>query len=539
MRHLVIMIPTMVWILSFSLPSLGKSDSPVNTPMPEYDVIVIGAGGGGLSAAARLSLAGKKVLVIEQHDRVGGYMTRFEREPYAFEVSLHAFDGLDPEGFNHRIFEKLGIMDKVKPVRLDPLYRSQFPHFALDVPADPDAYLALLKERFPHEKDGFDNLFNAMGHINKVMQGGMYIANGEYGKGFMTSLKHIRSFLTFFKYRDAALSDFLDDYLSDPEAKTVFSQLTGFLGDQPDKVSGMVFAIMWNSYHRNGYYYFEGGSQSVSDALAAVIEENGGTILLNHLVTKIIVEKGRVKSVQTRDGKVFGCRYAVSNANAGDTFLKLVGKEHLPESYLEKLESLKPGISCFMVYLGVDYDYTPLFPENIHEIFYNPGVDQVENYTYVRDVNIEKMPFALTNYSMVDATACPKGKNVICLTTIMPYGWKDGWYENESYGKYTALKQEVADVLIKRAEKMLPGLGDHIEEMETGSPRTMEHYTLNTAGSILGWDNTPDQTMLKRLPQKTPIKNLYLAGAWTFPSGGQSAVIMSGLMAAEKILKQE
>jgi len=94
-------------------------------------------------------------------------------------------------------------------------------------------------------------------------------------------------------------------------------------------------------------------------------------------------------------------------------------------------------------------------------------------------------------------------------------------------------------VLIKRAEKHLPGLSSHIEVMEVGSPRTMEHFTLNPKGTIFGWDNIPGQSMMNRLPQETPIPNLFLAGAWTFPGGGQSAVLNSGVMAAQKILKLE
>ncbi len=532
----------MFFIIMFffvSCSSFDIKDTAMKTTTPEYDVVVIGAGGGGLSAAARLSLSGKKVLVIEQHDKVGGYMTTFEREPYMFEVSLHAFDGLDPGEFNHTMFEKLDIMDKVKPIRLDPMYKSLYPDFTLDVPADPEAYITLLKEKFPHETDGIDRLYKTLDNINRAMQSAMYFAYGQYGKGLLSSVKQFWVFFTLHKYWDVTLTEILDDHIKDEKVKAVFSQLTGFLGAGPDKISGMVFAAMWNSYHRGGYYYFEGGSQSVSDALATVIEDNGGKILLSSLVTKIIIKDGKARAVQTKDGKVFECRYVVSNANVPDTFFKLIGSEHLPKEYLDNIKKLKPGISCFMVYMGVDHDYSKFFSGGTHELLYNVGYDQVENYGYIREGNMEKMPFAIANYSMVDPFASPKGKNVICITTVMPYDWKNGWYEDESYDKYDALKEEMAEIIIKRAEKILPGLSSHIEVMEIGSPRTMEHYTLNPAGSILGWDNTPDQTMMNRLPQETPIDNLYLAGAWTFPSGGQSAVMLSGFMAAEKILKRE
>ena len=130
----------------------------------------------------------------------------------------------------------------------------------------------------------------------------------------------------------------------------------------------------------------------------------------------------------------------------------------------------------------------------------------------------------------------PPGKNVISIVSMMPYDYKGDWYESESYEKYDALKNEVAQIFIDRAEKLVPGLKDSIEVMEVGSPRTMEHYTLNPKGTIFGWEFNIEQSMLKRMKQKTPIKGLYLAGAWTFPCGGQSAVLMSGLMAADMIL---
>ena len=294
--------------------------------------------------------------------------------------------------------------------------------------------------------------------------------------------------------------------------------------------------MMWNSYHFGGYYYFIGGSQSVSDALAEVIKSNGGEIKLNTLVTKIVLENGRAVAVRTEDGFEYKCRYVVSNANAPDTFYKLVGKEYLPEAYVKKLESLKIGLSPYVVYLGVNHDYREKFPAGVHELMITESYSQPENFKYFSEGDISKVSYAIADYSLVDPTAAPKGKSVICLTTMMPYDYQDGWHEKESYAKYRALKEETANVLIKRTEKYLPGLSSYVEVLEVGSPRTMEHFTLNPRGTIFGWDNSPDQSMLRRLKQETPIKNLFLAGAWTFPGGGQSAVLSSGLMAANKIL---
>ena len=92
--------------------------------------------------------------------------------------------------------------------------------------------------------------------------------------------------------------------------------------------------------------------------------------------------------------------------------------------------------------------------------------------------------------------------------------------------------------MIRVAEGMIPGLRGAIEEIEIASPLTNERYTSNYKGSIIGWAPTREQSMLKRMKQKGPIHNLYLAGAWTFPCGGQSACLMSGNLAAREILKR-
>jgi prolycopene isomerase len=231
----------------------------------------------------------------------------------------------------------------------------------------------------------------------------------------------------------------------------------------------------------------------------------------------------------------------VSNANAPDTFFKMIGREHLPEEYAHRLETMKIGLPAFAVYLGVDHDFSDAFqPEGNHSYFINPGYDQTETFKYFREGNPEKAMFGMINYTMADPTNAPKGKNVISVVSIVPYDYKGDWYESESYEKYEALKQEVAQKYLKRAEELIPGLSDHIEVMEVGSPRTMEHYSLNPRGSIFGWEFNREQTMMKRLPHTTPIKNLYLAGAWGgMYGGGQSAVLMGGYATAETILGRE
>ncbi|MFO8056558.1 MAG: NAD(P)/FAD-dependent oxidoreductase [bacterium] len=528
-----------LFLLMFLTASIGAAEGRADRAAADYDVVVIGAGGGGLASAAALSRNGYDVLLIEQHYKLGGYMTSFERGDYTFEVSLHAMDGLDPGGMTRGTFETVGIMDKVKPIRLDPMYRIVYPEHDLEVPGDPAEYKKLLQREFPQEAEGIGELFDTMDKIEETMSS----LTGMVGESSLKDRLKSSSVLLkpwvywpVIKYWNQTLSEMLDDFIKDRELIAVFTQLSAYAGAEPDNVSALFFSVMWTSYHLGGYYYFEGGSQAVSNAMAEVIRENGGEILLQSLVTDIVVEDGEAKAVVTEDGEKYTCKWVVSNANAPDTFFKLVGREHLPSDYVNDIENMKIGLSAFVVYLGVDHDYTDVF-DGMHQIMINTTYDPEESFRYVYEGVPEKTGMAIANYSTVDKTVASQGKNVIVLITMLPYDWKNGWYENESYAKYDALKQDTAEVLIKRAEKtFLPGLSSHIEKMEVGSPRTMEHYTLNPKGTIFGWDNIPEQSLMKRLPQQTPIDNLLLAGAWTFPGGGQSAVMASGVLAADEIM---
>ncbi len=518
----------------FAFVSCGTDDA---VPGDAYDVVVVGAGGGGLAAAARIARAGKKVLVIEQHYKVGGYMGSFKRGDYTFEISLHAMDGLDPEtGSWVPMFKDLGIHDKLKPVRMDPMYKAFLPGLSMIVPADALEYKKLLLENFPHEREGIEDFFDAFDRIHSVMYAGSLFIQGEYLAGLWEIVTNPRALGTIASCMNLTMTEVLDDYFKDKALLTVMTAYTCMLGDGPDKIAGMIFVGMWDAYHKGGCYYLKGGSQSIVSALEDVIKQNSGEILLSTRVTKILIKDGKAVGVKTDDGKTFNSKYVVSNANAHDTFLKLVGREYLPEDYVEDLNEMEIGAAPFSVYMGVNSDYSKYFPGESHMLIVMPFANPDDNFRPMREGDITKVGFGITNYTKADPENAPKGKNVIGLVTLMPYDWNNGWMENESRDKYTKFKNEVARKLIKRAEKYLPGLSSHIEELEVGTPRTNVHYTSNTKGSLYGWSHSAEQSLFNRLPQETPIENLILAGAWTFPAGGQTPVLFSGNSAAEIIL---
>ncbi|UCD85439.1 MAG: NAD(P)/FAD-dependent oxidoreductase [Deltaproteobacteria bacterium] len=525
-------------VSSMTFATFSCKPEPVSVPegKEKWEVVIVGAGAGGLGAGATLSRAGVKPLILEQHDKPGGYMTNFERGDYRFEVSLHMIDGLDPGGMTRELFEKLGILDRVQPVKFDPLYRSVHPDIIIDVPADIDEYLNILKKRFPQEAEGITRLFQSFFDIGDDITGLSQLMDQHFLLRWPKYPLVPLLYWDFFKDRNATIDEIVYRHISDPKAVSVILQLAGFMGTPPSRSPGVMTAVMMDSYHRHGVYHFIGGSQSVSNALAAVIRGNGGEIRLNTLVKKILIQDGRAVGVRTEDGQEIYADYIISNANGYATYLELVGEEHLKPEYVEYVKGLEPGLSATEVFLGLDLDLKKAGLGEIGEIFYSPTYDVEEAWKNIDAMDIEKMPMVIALMSNTDPTCAPPGKSVVIITTGGVYDWQNRWRIDEGYEAYRELKEEVADRMIAVAEKFIPGLRDAIEEIEVGTPLTMERYTLNYKGSIIGWAPTPEQTMLKRMKQKGPIDRLYLAGAWTFPCGGQSACLNSGHNAAKMIL---
>lgn len=525
--------------LLFCLACGGGAVVPREADPLRYDVAVIGAGGGGLSAAAMLARNGKKVVLLEQGSHVGGYMTAFERPPYTFEVSLHTMDGLNEGGRSRLIFEQLGILDRVQPIRLETAYRARFPDFEIDVPAAPEAYRAELKRLFPAESDGIDRFFEVTGDMYTAVSWKNRDNAGDRKGAGQTVAKNPRFWTVFFKYGRKSFKDLLDECTEDPKLQAVLSWFTGYIGASPSEIPAMQVMAMWASYHHDGFYYFEGGSRSVTEALADVLLENGGEIQLGARATKIEIEGGRAVAVVTLDGERYPCRHVVSNANASSTLLEMVGRGHLPRGYVRRLERMKVGPSLVQIYLGVDHDYTEIFGK-AHTISVSDSYDPaVYVGTAPGAADPEKVGFFLADFSVVDPGAAPPGKNVIEITTYLPYDWEDGWRLREGARAHRALKERTAAVLIRRAEKLLPGLSEHIEVMEIATPRTMQRETLNPGGAVYGW--AAGQSMgagTYTMNRRTPIPNLYLSSAWS-AGGGQSNVLAVGVNVAQDILKVE
>jgi phytoene desaturase len=486
-----------------------------------YDAIVVGSGIGGLTAAALLARLGREVLVVERHDRVGGYAHSFRRGRYAFDSSVHMVGGCEPTtyeggGLIHQLLRELEVRDRVEFERVDPCYAAVYPGTLLRAPGDLDEFIRSHSDLFPAESKG----------IERIVQECLNIRQETRRAAELTAPTDVvrapDRFPTLLRYRRATLSAVLDDHIDSPELKAMLGTLWPFLGLPPSRVSFLYFATMLMTYIADGAYYCRGSFQRFADALADAVRENGGEVLLRSPVRRILVDDGRASGVVLENGQRIGSDLVLSNADATQTVHELVGPQHFPARYLERFSRMNPSISAIVAYLASDL---PLQKGDIaHETFLFPSWDHDEHFASC--ASGAPSWASVTVPTLADPSLAPPGEHLMVLTSLVRHDAL----------RWRGAKEAVARGLIRIAERHLPGLEQSLRFQEIGTPRTMERYTRNTDGAIYGWEVSPSQVGPGRLEMRTPIERLYLVGHWTHPGGGINGVVWSGVQAARTVL---
>jgi len=273
----------------------------------------------------------------------------------------------------------------------------------------------------------------------------------------------------------------------------------------------------------------------MSDAFVGLIRKNGGEVRLNAKVERILTRDHAATGVRTSDGAEFRARAVVSNANAPDTFTRMMPDEkEFLKDLLARMDKLSISFSTFLVWMGLKTDLVRKVGLEDSEIFYNTSYDIEADYRDILAGGLPESPgFGLTVYDNLGPGFSPKGKNTLNIIVTQGYDYWKKYETDYFYGNkdaYTKEKMRLADILIDKAEKtLLPGLRKSIEVLEVATPLTNIRFTGHPRGAVYGWNPTVDNSGQRRSPQKTPIRNLYLSGAWTFPGHGYGACIPSGL----------
>lgn len=496
-----------------------------------YDAIIVGGGLGGLSTGATLAKNGKRVLVIEKHDKVGGFATSFTREGYEFDVSLHNFGPI----YNsmQKIFDDLDLLNKVNYVPFDNFQRVIFPKHNINIPKGIDNFAEVLKENYPEEKEGIEGIFDEIKFIRKGFDEFEELSLSGNPEEMISPMMAVK-YPQFVDLIYITFDELLDKFVKNKELRGLISNIWWYFGLPPSKVASILYSVPSASYFEYGGGNFVGTAQTLSNALADIIIENHGKIILDTEVKKILVADKKAEAVLTDEGEIFYSDLIISDVGAKNTFIELIDEELVKKRYRRKVAEQELSLSAIQLYLGLDCDPKDLgMKDHSFTVFYD--YDHDKNYEYVMNGEYEKTFFSCSNYTYFDNTVAPEGKGIITIFNLDHIKNWEGLSENE----YQKKKNKVTDIIIKKIEKYLPELSKHIVVKELGTPKTMYGYTFNPEGAIYGPSQITEQSGMQRLQTFTPVKGLFLVGSSIYPGGGYPSVLSSGYKTAKMILFQE
>ena len=471
--------------------SLNKSEIK-----SKYDVIVLGAGIAGLICGTFLAKQGKNVLIIEQHSIPGGYCTSFKRKGFVFDSAVHHIGGCGKWSVVGRCLKELDI--NINFLQLDPMDSIHFPSFSIDVPAEIDDYVDLLKERFPSESEQLTLFFKEFIRL--------------YRATFSTEEHKM-----LIKYQNLTYKEMLDNFFTDEHLKMTLSAQWGYIGSPPHEVSAIGMCQMLVNYLKDGAYFPVGGTQNFADAITQKFIDYGGHIMLSSSVDGMLTDGNIIKGVTTKKGGEIPADIFVSNIDPKQTFFSLLDKNSVDDSYLRRIENMKESVSFFLLYLGLD---NKIDLKGLKRGFYHTS----NNLSFS-----SSDWFYISVPTEVDPSLAPDNKQIISVVVSSRDNYDD-------IDDWVAYKDKMKKHTINYLENFVPEIQDHIEVIDAATPKTLYRYTLNSKGAAYGWAVTVDQTWSNRLSHTTPFKNLFLSGHWTNPGPGICAVVSSGWRVANMIL---
>jgi phytoene dehydrogenase-like protein len=500
-----------------------------------WDVVVVGSGPGGLTAAACLAAAGSRVLVLERHDLAGGNAQVFRRHhegaEYEFDVGLHYIGDCGPGGLFPTILSGLGVGDRVvfRPLDPDGFDTLRFPGLDFRVPADWDEYARRLIDAFPDDRAGVERCVQTLRDV------------AEEGRNRV--LPDVET-PTFDHWAFRSLAELFEQTELSPRACAVLDHWSGLYAGGPRQTAVAMHANIIDHYMR-GAYYPEGGGQVIPARLVQVIEAHGGEVRTLSPVEEIRVDDRRVQGVTLTDGAVIESPLVISNADHARTVAGLVDRSHWDPATLDWAEGATMTLGLVCVYVVVDLELEG--PNTNYFVFSSYDTDDFYDRLDSGESPDDELFAYVALASRKDPAnehLCPPGHTNFQIMTLAPRGY-DYWGVSEgpasgaSYRRletYRARKQALTDHLLEAAEQVLGPFRDHIVHVETATPLSQERYTHSTGGTSYGYMHSPDQSGERRPQHHTEIDGLWLVGANTTSGHGIAGTMVGGVNCAGQIL---
>lgn len=492
----------------------------------KYDAIIIGAGMGGLSTANFLAKYDKKVLVLEKHDKPGGYLTSFSLGGYTFDSGVFHLNEIGPDQSISNFYQFWGHELQSEKVEYQfRIFTKENVYSLSSTNLEKD-----LKKQFPGSTARIEKFFSiADNMMEELLSGGP--PKAPFEMSFFEKLAFgIRSLFktpNFLLYGRKNGVKILKKIISNEELVAVlFSYYP---------IQDMVFmphCFGWKNIIQNENYYPKGGMQSLPNIAIKILKERQGKILLKKEVAQIIVKDSQAIGVKCNDESKYYAPIVISNAPIHHTVNKLLPPLPSLKKLRTVLEKRKVFCSVMLIFLGLDDSYD--FEGANFIINIDP---EVLNHTMEKNT-VDNCPILVIDLPI---SKKQKGKSLM-IGVFLPYDYHNAWetYGTQKRGKnYRDFKKQIFQKIINRlTEKLGTDFKDAIKFSSISTPLTLERYTYNKKGSIMGWALTSKQYG-KFLSATTPINNFYLIGHWVFPGGGVPGVVAGGYYLAKEILSQE
>ncbi|MEP7165550.1 MAG: NAD(P)/FAD-dependent oxidoreductase [Ferruginibacter sp.] len=485
--------------------------------MKEFDVVIIGSGMGGLVCADILGREGYKVCVLEKNKQVGGCLQTYVRDKVIFDSGVHYLGGLGKGQNLYQVFKYLGIIDKLKLQKMDE-----------------DVFDKIIIENDDKEyvyAQGYENFIQ---HLLKDFPG------EEKGLRFYCDkIKEVCSKFPLYNLRSGGdinekttvleidTRAFIESVTTDKKLQAVLAGNNMLYVLQSDKTPFYVHAMILNSYIESSWKCIDGGSV-IGKYLVKNIREHGGVIHRNAEVKKIVVEEGRVGSVQMADGSYIRGKNFISNMHPVRT-LEMTETHIIKHAYKNRIRGLENSIGGFVINI--------VFKKDSFKYIRN-------NYYYHKDGHVwdlvdhteENWPLCYAIFFSASSKSGAFAESITILT-YMRYDEVKQWEntfntvssEDDRGVAYEAFKKRKAEKLISLIEEKFPGMKDCIKSYYTATPLSYRDYIGNDDGSMYGIVKDYKNPLKSFISPRTKLPNLYLTGQ-NLNLHGILGATMSGLV---------